>query len=406
MGKLINLELKHIFKDKSVIIVLIIALVIAISSSVGIALSVDSYHYDNNGVKINNSAFSGLHETRANEKEMVLTEEKLSEICNLYNNTLKEHDGEISNEVFYEKIAPYKSIIYGLFYTFLPHDHTGLYDNSSGSLNFYDNWKNAAQNSAKKVFNENSKAYKLIEENIEKVHTPFVFKSFSGWEDATAFLGFFAWLIIFLCCIITAPIFSANYRNHSDNVYRCTKNGRTKLAATKIISIYIVNSLIYIISMAVYTILNLTILGKDGWNVSAQLIYADSSSPFSLKQVYLSLLLFGFIAVLGITAITLFFSSITTSSMHVVVFSIVILLLPWLLNSFQGIPNYLHFILDLLPSNIVNLYNEIIRGLGFFSFGNDHAIWVPYLLLIGSVFSVFALTFLTIFCYSKHQGKR
>lgn len=46
----------------------------------------------------------------------------------------------------------------------------------------------------------------------------------------------YIFLLAILCAVIVAPVFSTEYQTGADDIIRCTKNGRMRLATVKIAS--------------------------------------------------------------------------------------------------------------------------------------------------------------------------
>lgn len=66
-----------------------------------------------------------------------------------------------------------------------------------------------------------------------KVKMPFAF--YPGYStNAYDYQMLTIFLLVLLCVIIAAPIYSAEYQTHADDILRCAKYGKGKLAVIKL----------------------------------------------------------------------------------------------------------------------------------------------------------------------------
>ena len=89
--------------------------------------------------------------------------------------------------------------------------------------------------------------------------------------DYQMLLGF---LIMCLCAVIAAPIFTSDYQTGADDILRCTKYGTAKFAFVKIISVLLICSTTIILCSAVYVVISDSLFGWESTKTSVQMLFS------------------------------------------------------------------------------------------------------------------------------------
>lgn len=401
MGKLLKLELKHLFKTKLAFLTIILAILIAIALS--------------SLVKYMSSASEPDY--YSNSKEMVLSEENMTKVYDDYKAVYDKYSGKIPEEIE-KQFKPYGYIIYNIFPSLSVNKgqkDIDYYNYMGSSLlkknitSFYDRWKDQAKEAITNKYKENTKAYNLAIKELEKVQIPFHMKEFSGHMATLDYLVVNIFVIMFLCALLDSKVFSSNYRNKTDVVYRTTVNGRKTLGIVKLLSIFIFSAIIYLINLITYTIINFVLFGIKGWDIQLQLLDRTGSTffaPVTFKSVYIAMAIMGLFATIAFSAIIAFVSSKSEGSNSSFIISVLLMLLPLFIAGINSIPNFVHFLVDILPTNVYTLSTGIATGLNYISLSDSTAFSVPTITMLGSVCCLIFFTALAIFSYSKHQCKR
>lgn len=402
---LLKKELKRTFKSKAVLLSLAIAILVALLSAISNVCYMSTGLYNEKGyLDYSNMGISALKYRRAHEKDLTLTDENLKQIYDKINDLYLQYDGNIPYDVKNEQMVPYSYTIEN-FLPFL--QNTGEFSsNDSSSTSIYDSWKTQVRDSVKEKFKEDTAAYKYISKKIDKIKTPFVFKSFEGWNLAINLLGLQIGLVAFLSCIVASSLFASSYENKTDMVYRTTKYGRRHFAIAKIFSTFLFSGILYILNIGIYSLLNLLILGKSGLSTSVQFLNSLSCAPYTLQDVYIKIVIIGFIALFSMVAIAIFCSSISYTSMPAMVITLIVLFIPVAASFVNKLPTAILLVINFLPSNALILSKGLISGIDYISLNSNLAIWIPELCVAVSIISFLFFTISSVFAYSKHQSKR
>ena len=212
-------------------------------------------------------------------------------------------------------------------------------------------------------------------------------------------------LMILLCSTaIVAPVFSTEYQTGADDILRCTRDGRRKLATIKIYSSIIISLGLCILCLSLWGIMILLIWGKPGMKTSIQILYSVISLVNgNIGQLIWMLGISGIIMIISSTCLTLFISSKVSKNMIALILSYVVCFLPmaigWVLPN--NIADYLKVI---FPTGGIGLQNGILYDIIDFKFLNigSFSIWTPYLIILMAVLEIPLWILLTIRSYSKH----
>jgi ABC-type transport system involved in multi-copper enzyme maturation permease subunit len=401
MFKITKLELKHILKMRSTKIIFFILIVLAIA--IAFISTYAENGYNSEGQML--SGIEAVHNIQQVGSEKVLSEKYLADIFEKQKVIYKKYGDNIPNNIFEKDKYPYNNIIRLIEYVYgqkWNYDESAIYEKLSQNdiLKFYDKLKSARNEYLKEQLGENTRAYKIEQERSEKIKIPFYYYPYVGWDAAIQNLGLGIAIIAFLCCTLAVQLFSGNYQNGADIIFRTTKNGRKKLPLARTIAMAIVGVVLYAIYTGVYMIICIILFGKKGLKDPVQLLSIFSCSPYTIGQVLLRVIIVGAITVISVIMITLGISAKVKSSIYALVFAIVILMLPTIISSIPSAPNFIYFIGDIFPSSGIGIYGELIRS-------NYYSVFrTPYIIIIASILNIFLGVFLTKYFYGKHEGGR
>ncbi|MGL5714072.1 MAG: ABC transporter permease subunit [Paraclostridium sp.] len=419
MKKLIILELKQRFKSKRTWIVFAIAI---LSSFLVTIFSMNSDRdlilNDSNKVEYTSGkkTINYLKQTQK-EFEGYVTPEKLIKIAEDYTNLVNEYSGintNIPEDIYAKEITPISNILDIISYSFTTgyegeFDKNGLFPNGFKPELAKDTYEKRYQ-AQKYLLSDDAKAnmslINTIKTKEDKVQKPFYFSSYIGWDSLELNYSLILnAIIVLLACILVSPIFSKEYESGSDRVLRSTKNGRNKLAISKIISSLIISIVLYLCSILFSFLLACSVFNINGLKTSIQFVNLFSSAPLNIGQLLCINLFGGMIAVITMVCFTLFLSASMNSSVVVLAISSMLVVVNNIFNllSVNNIENNkaYFFINSLSPfggstistSTLVNNYLSI----GAFN------LWLPYCTLIFSIILIFVFFKLTIKNYCNHQ---
>ena len=176
-------------------------------------------------------------------------------------------------------------------------------------------------------------------EMYEKVQTPYVYyvgadSTVFDYEELLIFL-------ILLCGImVVASVFSTDYQTGADDIFRCAKNGKRKLAITKILSSIIVALGLCLLCLLVWGIGTRLIWGKEGMKTSIQILFSVINLVnLNAGQLMWMLAICGTLMTISCVCLSLFISSCISKNMISLIISVAICLAPIVLGWI--LPNYI-----------------------------------------------------------------
>lgn len=226
-------------------------------------------------------------------------------------------------------------------------------------------------------------------------------------SSAIEYEGLLIALILFCCTLVCAPIYSAEYQTGSDNILRCTKYGRKKLAVTKILSAIVISSSVFLICLAIWFGLVLAFWGINGMHTSVQVLFTviGLTDGNAMHLIFL-IAACSLIMLLSSICLTLYISSKASGNMVSLVIACVVSIMPLMLTWF--IPSHIACIVKaLFPSGGIGLNNGLLYDLIDFNFLNigNIAIWTPYLIVGMALIEIPFWFFMTIISYKKHIAR-
>lgn len=209
-----------------------------------------------------------------------------------------------------------------------------------------------------------------------KVDTPLQYRWTEGWTFVTA--GFVSQcgvvLAIFLAIGI-APVFCGEWHDHTKALIATTKNGRKKIAGSKVMAAFLFTLELFGIVTASSVFLQIVFLGTEGWDMPIQCIKILAAAPWNVLQAEIYEYVYLLLAALGYTGIILLCSTLTRSNYVSLLISLGIVFVPMAVSQF--LPLWGQKLLDLIP--FVGSSTDIFRTNIYHLFGLR--IWSPYLLI-------------------------
>lgn len=223
-----------------------------------------------------------------------------------------------------------------------------------------------------------------------------------GWEDVLLSVPW-GILIMMIVCVGIAPVFAGEYQTKCDSLLLCMKYGKNKLAAAKVAAAVLYASAVYVGITILNSAVILAFLGLEGWDLPVQLYYPTVPVSYHVTFGQASLLMFllGYVFTLGITAVTLWMSSIFKNAYGVIVAAFLLLIVPAFLQ--LGSLGYLpEHILSVLPSKIMDF--SFIDYTAYSFFGKVFSCLSVDLFVNGAAAVLFSLAGYRMF--QKHQVNR
>lgn len=238
----------------------------------------------------------------------------------------------------------------------------------------------------------------------EKVDKPFSY--YPGVDtNSLEYLGLVVLLVVVLSVVITAPIFSSEYQTESDQILRCTRHGKIRLAVTKLLACVLIMTVVYVVCVMIFMVVINTAFGWEARQSDIQFLFsAITFLPMTLGSLQNTVILMGYLTMLATIFFTLFLSSKCRTIFASSLIGLGICLLPVFICNFME-NNIGDWIRCLLPSGGTGMNNSFLYALldtGFLYLGR-HAFWVPYVMVLAAVADVVIFMVLAVRSYCRHS---
>lgn len=413
--RLLKLELKRVLKTRTTWILLSLSLLLTILMAY-LPITFDSIQINENGTTVELKGLDYISYIKELQKDSagIVTPDKIRRAVLEYQACLSEYGVEISyelpEEVYYERIMPHTAILHCVREAFADPD-TGyapsIMDIDADRIeDFYAACRGRIESLMKMEQKNHPAAQSNAIAMYDKVELPFAL--YPGYTmDAMDYQTILIFLIAIFTVIITAPIFSSDYQTGADDIMRCTKNGRIRLGAVKIISAFIICVSAFALCSSLYLLISNSLFGWECTKSSIQMLYSAVSLPaFNLGELQWAIVLASLVSLLAVLSLTLFISSKCKSTFVSLSLGILFAILPFIV--YMSVPGTIGtWLLSILPSSGVNLqssYQFALTDFEFLNIGNV-AIWRPYAMIGFTIAETLLFTGLTLHSYCSHKIK-
>ena len=216
------------------------------------------------------------------------------------------------------------------------------------------NWLYDETDGAYSKYSESEKQY--IIGQYRELEIPFYFTYYEGWHQLLENAGYIPSLGILILGFLLAGIFSNEFKWKTDAVYFSTLCGRNKATSAKIKAGFLLVTVLYWGAMLVYSLFTLCYLGFEGASCAIQWQLWKSIYNLNMWQAWMLALISGYIGNLFLALLTMWISAKTKSTVFAVTTPFILIFLPSFL---EGMANWLDKILSLMPSHLLELYQNL-----------------------------------------------
>ena len=216
----------------------------------------------------------------------------------------------------------------------------------------------------------------------DRVEMPFTYEP-GLTANAIEYVGIYVFLLVLICTFILVPVFASDCQTQADQILKCARDGRRRLAVSRILAGLLLVSALYLICMALFLLLLNASFDFKGLNTSLQLLVSVSVFlPLTVGQLELLIGAAGFVTLLATAAFTLFLSGRmkTVASASIAAFAFLILPMVVYMILSGNIGKWLRCLLPAGGVGLINSFTYAAMDTGFAYLGNT-AIWLPYLMM-------------------------
>ena len=404
--RLYYLEMKRLIRTKSVWILMIAMVVLAAVMAYVPVTFIGAYKTDGGNVQ----AVTGVQavkikkETRK-DTDGEVTEEKIRQAIRVLNEMYQEYGSsfmeEVPADVYAEKIYPIMPVLNVIEQVLAP-DGKNLYNmeafdvKEEDAATIYEKYREEIQG-----LSQNPELVKEMQKISGSVKTPFTYESGMTLETVD-YYTIYLFLVMFAFIVIASPVYAAEYQTGADDVIRCTKNGRVRIAVTKILVTFTLAVATFVASSLTFVAVLYILYGGSGFGTSIQMGYVFYLPALTIGSMLKLQIAGGVLFTLATVSFVLFLSSKCKNVQTALISAFGIAILPMILNM-AGNNNVLNIMRCILPTGGFGLINGLQSELMAQNFAlvAGHYIWLPYILLVAAAVAVPVFVGLTIVSYCR-----
>lgn len=413
--RLLKVELKRILKTRLTVILLTAALLLSfVMAWLPITFSYNSYT-DAQGKKVELKGLKSI----AYEKELqaditgTVTPEKVRQALENYQACLHKYGAETSYDlpdgVYGAEILPYAPLVHGIREAFANPDTgiaPGIWEIAPEKV---DDYYHACEQRIVSLMKQEQKHHPAAQQTAvdlySRVTKPYQF--YPGYStNAMDYQVLLSFLILLLCTVITAPVFTSDYQTGADDIFRCTKYGKTKFALIKIFAAFFISGTAYCLCAAIYILVSNSLWGWECTKTSMQMLYSIINLPdMNIGQLQSFIAIAGLLSMLAVTSLTVFLSSRFKNIAACLSTSLLFCILPIIV--YMALPEEIGiWIYSILPAGTFSLQTSILYAAADFNFWNigNIAIWLPHVMIGACVVEVPVFAGLAVWSYVKYNA--
>ena len=404
--RLYYLEMKRLIRTKSVWILMIAMVVLAAVMAYVPVTFIRAYKTDAGNVQ----AVTGVQAVKISKEtrkdmEGEVTEEKIRQAIRVLNEMYQENGSsfmeEVPADVYAEKIYPIMPVLNVIEQVLVP-DGKNLYNmeafdvKEEDAATIYEKYREEIQG-----LSQNPELVKEMQKISGSVKTPFTYESGMTLETVD-YYTIYLFLVMFAFIVIASPVYAAEYQTGADDVIRCTKNGRVRIAVTKILVTFTLAVATFVASSLTFVAVLYILYGGSGFGTSIQMGYVFYLPALTIGSMLKLQIAGGVLFTLATVSFVLFLSSKCKNVQTALISAFGIAILPMILNM-AGNNNVLNIMRCILPTGGFGLINGLQSELMARNFAlvAGHYIWLPYILLVAAAVAVPVFVGLTIVSYCR-----
>ena len=373
--RLLALEIKRVLKTRLTWILIAVSVLLSVFMAYVPITFEGAKVVDEAGNFVTVKGIDAIRYYRENTTQGIVTPEILEEAVRTYQEVYATYDSDygenVPSEVYYEKLSTYEQYIRGIKEAFSDRKSgmaPGIRDIPPDKVG---NYYNMLEDRLASVLDMEQNGYPSAKEvalsKFAKVQTPYKYY-YGASSNSMDYETLYIFLITILCAVIVAPIFSTEYQTGADDIIRCTKNGRKKLAVVKVGSACLITGILYLLCGVTWIVVTNSLYGWEGTKTSIQIIFSVTTLlPYNIGQLQWANMIVGFLLFMSTICFTLLLSVWAKNNVSALASALIFVMLPVIV--YMAVPGQLgEWIQALLPGAGIGLSNSFLYGMLNFDF--------------------------------------
>ncbi len=409
--RLFLLEVKRIIKSRRTLVMLAAALLMSVVMAY-LPISFESINRPGeNGEVIELDGLQAIKFKREYYKKVAgdITPQRLAEALRTYQFWVKEYGTleDVPLDIYIENIMAVRPMLKGLTEAFA-NPKTGAAADlmeiapDEAEQHFYEKCASHLDDIMNLEQSEYPTAGVFAADKYANVAKPF-YLYYGMSRDAFDYTTLYILVLSVFCVAIAAPTFANEYQTGSDSILRCTKYGRIKLAVMRILAVYAIFTVVFLVGMSVHLAVLDFAFGTDCLKTSFQMLFSVINLPgMNLGQLQMVIVLAGLLSVFATVSFTLFLSAGCKDSVTVLLIAVIELFLPIFAYSAFAEASWIGTV---MPSSGIGMQNNFLYQLYNFNFLHigKMSFWTPYVIVVSAAAELPIFLCLAVRSYCRHQ---
>ena len=240
----------------------------------------------------------------------------------------------------------------------------------------------------------------FLRSQFEKTDTPFYYEPADSWDNMRLYATTYGMILVVLVGFLAAGIFSDEFSLRADAVFFSCRYSRTRAVGSKILTGLLMATVIYWAGMALLSGISFAVMGVSGFNTPYQVDSPYCIYDITFGQLYLIILVCGYIASLLSASVAMLISAKTHSANIAVCVPFIL----FCVSPFIGRALPFDTFFQLTPDQLVNILN-CARDPYIYQIGSMVFRQIPFIMLF---YTLAAAVFLPVIyrCYRKYGMKK
>ena len=242
---------------------------------------------------------------------------------------------------------------------------------------------------------------KKVAEMYSGVTKPFYY---SGFYDVQVleYIMFYVLLIVLIGVLLSSTVFSKDYESGADQIFRCSKNGKMKLAIARIAAVTTVNIGMYCVTTTIHLAISYWAFGTSYFESSVWMYGGEPLVTMNILQMHIASILGGLLSLLAGSGMAYFISSKMEKSAPSIAIAFLLFLSPIVIYYAAGGNNWLTAI---LPTGGVGIHTSMYYTICDYRLLNigSCCFWTPQVTMTFTLLWIPVFMILAGRSYCKHK---
>lgn len=243
---MLRVEMKRVLKTRSTWGLFAIAFALSLFFAFYTIRHEAYYQYENGRTEIIRGPKA--YELKQDRYDMIsgkITPEIMADALKIYHETIGKYgdDYSVPAEISDKVLGPYSPVYTWIMQAFTDKNgiHYSIADLSPEQMeNFNVERIMTLQRLLEKKYDKATQVKEYAMAHVDMGRETFDYNYGIGSTHTFDNLGMLTFIITLICMVIAAPVFSADYASGADDILRCTRDGKRRLAITKLCSAFII----------------------------------------------------------------------------------------------------------------------------------------------------------------------